>query len=90
MSFIFSSVHGIVLSQLKTDSCSVSEHIKEINSPSNHGDSCDMHFAFHLSFTLVEQYNIVSPMLSYQKIHFKDYNYQNPLILGTIKPPTQS
>ena len=90
VSFIFSSIHGVVLAQIDNDTCTISQHIQEMQNPAQHGDSCDMHFAFHFSFTLVNN-SITSNILSLvNRYTFISHKYQNPLILGSIKPPAQS
>ena len=86
-SFAFSSVHELAFTLYDEDHCSVQEYVSEIQTPSHHGDICDIHFEFHQAFLLPETALLLNKVLPYDDnfIVYHDYFFQAQLQF--LKPP---
>jgi len=83
----FSIVHEYVYASHNDDHCSAIEYISEFDTPSSHGDLCDIHFEYHQSYLLSQ--NIVLPDVEFKpkpdKIDKETYNFKTLTTL--YKPP---
>ena len=53
----FSIVHAYAFSAIEADHHgSVHEYIQELSVPTDHGDICDIHFEYHVSYLLPEYF----------------------------------
>ncbi|MDF1875620.1 hypothetical protein JHD48_07720 [Sulfurimonas sp. SAG-AH-194-I05] len=48
----FSVVHEYAFAYFDDNHCTAVEYVSELETPSNHGDICDIHFEYHQSFVL--------------------------------------
>jgi len=89
----FSVVHEFVYAAHEHDHCDHNEHsnaieyVHEQNTPSNHGDICDIHFEYHQSYTLSQNTNL--PDIDYKPkpdtIDKETYNFKTHTNL--YRPP---
>ncbi len=57
LSMSFSVVHAYAFSAIQDDHCSsVHEYVQELSTPIDHGDLCDIHFEYHVSYLLPEYF----------------------------------
>jgi len=84
----FSIVHEFAFMYLDNDHCSTTEYVSELDTPSEHGDVCDVHYKFHQASFFPTQ-TIVLPKveLKYTELALikKSYYFNNPQEL--FKPP---
>ena len=84
----FSITHDLAFALLDTDHCTTSEYVSELDTPSEHGDVCDVHYKFHQA-SFFPSKTIVLPKIELE--HFKlvlfdeSYYFNNPHQLN--KPP---
>lgn len=51
----FSVVHEYAFAFYDEDHCSLIEYVDELQAPSSHGDICDLHFVYHVTYILPSQ-----------------------------------
>lgn len=52
----FSVLHEYAFAFYDEDHCSVTEYVNELQTPSSHGDICDVHFGYHGTYILLSQW----------------------------------
>ncbi len=84
----FSIVHEYTFAFYDEDHCSAVEYVNELQAPSDHGDICDIHFAYHstyiLPFRLIYQLDTPRDFLFSRDKE----NYLSSTLLELYKPPT--
>ena len=84
----FSIVHEFAFMYLDNDHCTTTEYVSELDTPSEHGDVCDVHYKFHQSIFFPSQI-IVLPKIELQHsklvLFDESYYFYNPHQLN--KPP---
>ena len=88
LALTFSITHDFTFTLLDGDHCTTSEYVSEIETPSEHGDVCDVHYKFHqASFFPSQAIKLPKIELEYAELALVDesYYFNNPLEL--FKPP---
>jgi hypothetical protein len=83
----FSLVHEYVFAHYDSEHCSVSEYISELETPSDHGDICDIHYEYHHPY-LLPQYDMLTLIDSTSSLQIqKQKSYISQVSLKFLKPP---
>ncbi|MCW8896087.1 MAG: hypothetical protein OQK48_06330 [Sulfurimonas sp.] len=83
----FSIIHEYLFAIYDDDHCSASEYVLELESPSDHGDLCEIHFEYHSPYILTQN-NVFSCVKQLDfTIFFKHDSYDFKASLDFLKPP---
>jgi len=90
LSISFSAVHAIAIDMLDTNSCKVSEYVKEFSQPVHvdvKGDVCHIHHCFHNPYLVSDIFTIVKEQASHEKPNFLSQPYESNSYNNFLKPP---
>jgi len=83
----FQIVHEFTFSELEETHCSIEEYVEEINEPTNHGDICDIHFEYHISYLLPINTHAISEVDLKSEILIKSENFTKNRTFSIFRPP---
>jgi len=83
----FSIVHEYAFAFYDTDHCSTTEYVAELDAPQDHGDICDIHFAYHQACLHYQDTQLPLYTLSSSQELFEHQNYNFQTQLEFFKPP---
>ena len=85
--FTFTIVHEYIFTSLNTSCSNINEYVLEMDTPTSHGDICDIHFEYHQSFLLPPSH-FINDNISVKNITFLDKTFYILHIYSEfLKPP---